>query len=190
MSERSERVKLWRRRTKERLVEAFGDACCICSYARCVKALEFHHLDPSKKDFFYGEATANIRAWKHIVKEIRKCVLVCSNCHKEIHAGVTMVPENAHRFDECYAEYEKIVNRKKEYDKCPVCEGEKPIHFKTCSRKCSQSRQGHVDWSKYNVTKLLKQFKTYEEVGRRLNITGAAVRRKHKAVLKEKHMGL
>ncbi len=180
MSERSERVKRWRHRTKERSVEAFGGRCCVCSYNNCINALEFHHLDPMEKDFSYGEATANIRAWKHLVQEIRKCVLVCSNCHKEIHAGVAKIPATVQRFDERYVEYERIVSKKKEYDQCPLCGNEKPIRFKTCSRKCSQTKQGHVDWSKHDVIKLVKKYKTFEEVGRRLNITGAAVRRKYK----------
>ena len=44
-------VKAFRKRTKEKAVEYKGGKCKICNYDRCVSALEFHHLEPSKKDF-------------------------------------------------------------------------------------------------------------------------------------------
>ena len=52
MSNTSAAVRLWRQRTKTRIVESFGGKCNICSYNRCQTALELHHLDPSKKNFF------------------------------------------------------------------------------------------------------------------------------------------
>lgn len=58
---------------------------CYCGYNKCVDALEFHHLDPSKKEFTLSGMT---RSWKRIKKELDKCILVCSNCHKEIEYGL------------------------------------------------------------------------------------------------------
>ena len=55
-----------------------------CGYSKCLGALEFHHLDPSQKDFEIGGL--KLHAWSDVVKrELDKCILVCSNCHKEIH---------------------------------------------------------------------------------------------------------
>lgn len=48
---KSESVINWRKRTKIALVEYKGGKCCICGYNKCIEALEFHHLDPSQKDF-------------------------------------------------------------------------------------------------------------------------------------------
>jgi hypothetical protein len=70
--------------------------------------LALHHLDPSQKDLSLSAIRANPKNWETIVKELRKCVLVCHNCHSEIHAGVREVVNNAARFDEKYLDYKKI----------------------------------------------------------------------------------
>ena len=44
---------------------------------------EFHHLDPSSKDFAVTEARA--KTLDQIKSELDKCILVCANCHRLIH---------------------------------------------------------------------------------------------------------
>ena len=82
-------VKTFRKRTKEKAVEYKGGKCKICNYDRCVSALEFHHLEPSKKDFTLSQSM-NI-AWDKIKEELDKCILVCANCHREIHEGIIKI---------------------------------------------------------------------------------------------------
>lgn len=82
-------VKTFRKRTKEKAVEYKGGKCKICNYDRCVSALEFHHLEPSKKDFTLSQSM-NI-AWNKIKEELDKCILVCANCHREIHEGIIKI---------------------------------------------------------------------------------------------------
>lgn len=81
-----------------------GEKCVLCAYHRCTRSLTFHHLDPSKKDFSINCGHAH--SWSSIVVELRKCVLLCHNCHNEVHDGMSVVPEDAIRFDEVYATYE------------------------------------------------------------------------------------
>ena len=72
-------------------VEYLGNKCNLCGYNKCFAALEFHHKDGQKKDF--GLASRGLtRSWETIKRELEKCVLVCSNCHKEIHNGVVQLP--------------------------------------------------------------------------------------------------
>lgn len=80
-------LKSGRYRIKQELVDYKGGKCQICGYSRCLSALEFHHLDPLSKDFGISSNTRynNIETLK---KEADKCILVCSNCHREIHAGL------------------------------------------------------------------------------------------------------
>ena len=73
-----------RLRLKQEAVEYMGGKCVICGYTRCFSALEFHHLDPNTKDF----AISAKMSWETIRTELDKTILVCSNCHKEIHAGL------------------------------------------------------------------------------------------------------
>jgi DNA invertase Pin-like site-specific DNA recombinase len=72
----------WRRRKKIELVDYKGGRCNKCGYDKCIDALEFHHLNPEDKDF-----TISGKSWsiERLKKEVDKCILVCSNCHKEIH---------------------------------------------------------------------------------------------------------
>lgn len=68
---------------KEKLVLLKGGGCSICGYSKFLGALEFHHLDPKQKEF----RIAKIYSWAKTFTELDKCILVCSNCHKEIHYG-------------------------------------------------------------------------------------------------------
>ena len=69
-----------------------GNKCTLCGYDKCSKALNFHHLDPSKKSFGLSERGLT-RSWEKIKLEIEKCILLCANCHTEVHAGVAILPK-------------------------------------------------------------------------------------------------
>jgi hypothetical protein len=83
-----------RRELKQRAVAHKGGKCLLCGYDQCLDALSFHHL--SGKDF--GLAYRGYtRAWEKVREELDKCILVCLNCHAEIHAGLhdTVQPYSA-----------------------------------------------------------------------------------------------
>jgi transposase len=82
---RQEAVVRRRRKVKEILVEEAGGRCRLCGYDRCVAALEFHHVDPHAKEF--GVAQRGARSIERLRAEVRKCVLLCSNCHAEVESG-------------------------------------------------------------------------------------------------------
>jgi predicted HNH restriction endonuclease len=73
-----------RRVLRERAVALLGGKCQICGYDRCPAAMDFHHLDPSEKDFSISESTD----WDNIERELKKCVLLCATCHREVHDGL------------------------------------------------------------------------------------------------------
>jgi len=68
-------------------IAAKGAKCEKCGYDKCMEALEFHHLNESDKNFGLSEK-GYARSWKRIEKELKKCVLLCANCHREVHADV------------------------------------------------------------------------------------------------------
>jgi hypothetical protein len=84
---RSEAVSARRRRVKELLVNEAGGRCVVCGYDRYIGALEFHHRDPSQKEFHLGLGGLT-RSLEKMRAEAAKCSLVCSNCHAEIEGGV------------------------------------------------------------------------------------------------------
>jgi transposase len=90
---RIERVSQRRRQIKRRLVEEAGGRCLICGYDRCQQVLQFHHLDPTTKEFHLGQNGVT-RSLARSRVEARKCILLCANCHGEVEAGITPVPLN------------------------------------------------------------------------------------------------
>lgn len=72
-----------RRKMKRKCIEYKNNKCERCGYSKCDKALSFHHLNPEEKEFQIS--TRLTKDWEVIKVELDKCILVCSNCHMEIH---------------------------------------------------------------------------------------------------------
>lgn len=89
---RADAVVRRRRKVKQILVAEAGGRCRLCGYDRCVAALEFHHLDPRAKEF--GLSQRGARSIERLRAEVRKCVLLCSNCHAEVEAGFVKLPSD------------------------------------------------------------------------------------------------
>ncbi len=178
MNPRSERVKRWRYNTKQRLIDAFGGKCGICGYDQCPDVFEFHHLKAEEKDFHWGQINGNIRGWDTIVNEIRKCVMLCSNCHREVHSkrSTTTVPDDIIRFNEEYADYRKA--KVVQLDPCAVCGVDKKISLQFCSHACAKVARRKVDWDNIDLDQLIKDHGSFEAVGRHLGVSGNAVRRR------------
>lgn len=176
MPKSSEAVKRWRERTKARLVEAMGGKCVCCGYNRCNRALEFHHRNPNEKEFGIGNILSSVISWARIITEVKKCVLVCNNCHAEIHDGITIVPEGAVGFNTEYNEY--CIG--KEVEPCSVCGNLKPKHLNTCSRVCAAKKSGSVEWDGIDILRLKKEGKSNAEIGDMLGVTSCAVSKRLK----------
>src|SRR5260221_8060048 len=69
---------------KKAAVLQLGGKCCRCGYDKCLQALEFDHINPKEKKY---EITGLLRAKKHLrpllQEELKKCQLLCANCHRE-----------------------------------------------------------------------------------------------------------
>jgi len=88
---RSAAVARRRWKVKAILVEEAGGCCCICGYRRNMRALHFHHLEPSEKRHEINAKGVAI-ALDRLRGEAQKCVLLCSNCHAEVEDGMAAVP--------------------------------------------------------------------------------------------------
>jgi len=67
------------------LVEKLGGCCQICGYNKNLSALTFHHKNRKKKSFQLDLRSLSNRKMSHINLELEKCILVCQNCHAELH---------------------------------------------------------------------------------------------------------
>ena len=83
-------VQLTRGMFLAKIKETRGGKCIRCGYDRCIKALEFHHIDPSKKDFTISNDHFRLQ---EAVEETKKCILICSNCHKELHDNMWSIKD-------------------------------------------------------------------------------------------------
>ena len=166
MSYRSEAVKKWRQNTKNRFIQAMGGCCQICGYNRCNDALDLHHLNPKQKEFSFGKIIANPTSWSKIIIELRKCVLLCSNCHREVHDNITDIPISAKKFDENYSVYIEV--KVKQFDPCPVCGKPKLTSHKVCSKICRAISKRKIDWDSIDLISLYKEksvARISEEIG-------------------------
>lgn len=71
---------------REKLNEYKKGGCIICGEKELV-CLDFHHLDSSEKDFDIGKQF-HIKQFSKIEEEIKKCVVLCANCHRKVHANI------------------------------------------------------------------------------------------------------
>lgn len=83
---RKHQKTILRRSMKLQAIKMLGGKCSKCGYNKCIDALEFHHENPNEKEFKLG--SGNTMSWQEYKKEANKCILLCSNCHKEIHANL------------------------------------------------------------------------------------------------------
>lgn len=81
---------------KRILVGEAGGCCAVCGYKRCIVNLHFHHVDRVRKSF--GISVANGKSIAAYREELKKCVLVCANCHGEIETGMIQSPPPGGRF--------------------------------------------------------------------------------------------
>jgi hypothetical protein len=87
------RFQKFREQRLSRFKSAVGACCSICGYQRCQSALEFHHKDPNNKSFEISDAIyQKIKLTdEQIFSELKKCILICANCHRELHEGLITV---------------------------------------------------------------------------------------------------
>ena len=106
-------VKKRRIKLKEELVKYKGGKCEICGYNKCIAALEFHHLNKEEKDFTIS-SYSNLSIDK-LKSEVDKCILVCANCHREIHQKENEEKKEIIEKQEQEI-FSEILNAREEYD--------------------------------------------------------------------------
>ncbi len=68
--------------------------CQKCGYNKCPEALDFHHIDPEEKEERIAKMISNNYSLDKVKKEVKKCIVLCANCHREFHyyekMGITL----------------------------------------------------------------------------------------------------
>jgi hypothetical protein len=149
-------------------INLLGGACVKCGYKKCIAALEFHHLDPKQKEYDWNDL--RLQPWKVVCKELEKCILVCSNCHREIHSVQREIPS------EVNANPSLQPSIKKPSGACPNCKT--PVYgTKFCSVICSaESKRKIKRPSRDELIKLLEK-KPYTQIAKIYNVSDNAIRK-------------
>lgn len=123
----------WKQR-KIKSVELLGGKCCKCGYDRNLAALDFHHVNPEEKEYNFNELVK--RNWNEVVSELKKCVLLCKNCHAEEHNPALSSDNISKTYFELIEREKTLFERvKMSTGVCPVC-SEEVYGTKYCSNKC------------------------------------------------------
>jgi hypothetical protein len=169
MNNRSSAVINWRVRTKLKLIEYKGGCCEVCGYNKPIPGVyEFHHKDPSKKDF-----SISAKSWNYdrLKAEVDKCSLLCNRCHRELHWELQQ-PKRANR-----QELKKTIATE---INCAVCDKLFKQHKnnrKHCSKECySFSQRKVVRPTKEELETLIEKH-NFCELGRMFGVTDNAVRK-------------
>jgi hypothetical protein len=151
---------------KIKAIEYSGGECKLCGYKKCPAALEFHHRDPTLKEFSWDRLRG--QSWASIVKELDKCDLLCSNCHRETHWIESKLYDAT--------QYQKIQDSLRLGIRVCICGAEfKQVRRtqKYCSNICIP-RKTHIDWPT-NLPELVKET-SMAAVGRLLGVSGKSVK--------------
>jgi len=81
-----------RKKLRKLVIDYKGGKCQICGYKKFIGAFDLHHKNDSVKEFGLS-AKGLTRSLDKTKKEADKCILVCANCHREIHGGYTQLPK-------------------------------------------------------------------------------------------------
>lgn len=177
----------YRRRRKLNLIKVCGDKCNICGYDKVPDALEFHHIDEKNKS--YGIASnGTCHDLEADLLEIQKCILVCANCHREIHAGFYFKSQllSLRIYDENIAQIlreEKQQLSEKTIYYCSNCG--KQLSGKTITGLCAEciakKRRVVKDRPKREELKKLIQTMAFTKIGEKYGVSDNTIRKWCKA---------
>ena len=175
-SKNSEYVCNHVKKRKKDLVSLFGGRCCICGFDAFQEALEFHHIDPSTKSFGLTDSNAVTKALEKQLEEARKCVLVCANCHRGVHAGYLELPSNAEVFFNEERAQELIEEKQRKIYRCERCGAEITHKAKLCV-ECASLASRKVDRPSRDELKVLIREKPFTHIAKEYSVTDNAIRK-------------
>lgn len=86
-------TNLRRYRVKKRSVEYLGGKCERCAWEGHLSGYDFHHKDPTEKDFNPSARELANKSWERAKEELDKCELLCSSCHRKEHSNYDLLEE-------------------------------------------------------------------------------------------------
>ena len=162
---KKQQERAWSRKLE--LISMMGGECSKCGYHKNMAALEFHHVNPNEKDFQLDARHLSNTNMERIKKEAEKCILLCSNCHREVHNP----EQNIEVIQSMSFSNKSLKFPKKKQSICENCGREfdavKGKRF--CSSKCRDESKGYP--SKAEVTEKYNELKSQQKVAEYFGLT-------------------
>ena len=180
LANRALAVRRWRIATKEALLKGFGEKCNKCGYNKYRGAFDFHHIRNRK--YKVSDMMTKPQARSKIIEEVKKCILLCKNCHAELHYDIWKLNEiEIIKFDEAKLPEEPYKARKRKitFRKCLVCfKNYKVTHKnqKFCSYKCSNFASRKVIWPQRKILKEEIKEYSWRTLGKKYKVSDKTVK--------------
>lgn len=177
-NQNSEYVINFVKNRKQNLISVFSSKCCICGFNAYSEALDFHHVNPEEKEFALSSNV--MKSLDKQLTEAKKCILVCANCHRGIHAGYIQIPTNyttffnEERAKELLEINEEIKHGKKHY--CVDCGKVISNEAQRCS-ECASKNSRLVERPTRAELKNLIRNKPFTQIAKQFNVSDNAIRK-------------
>lgn len=180
-NQNSQNVINFVKRRKSNLIKVFHSKCCICGFDGFQEALEFHHVHPEEKIFGITDSSAVTKALAKQLQEMRKCILVCANCHRGIHAGYIQIPDDyTNFFDEDVAnlllsDLDKVKHGQIHY--CQRCGKEIASNKATFCVECARLKTRITDRPSREELKQLIRTTPFTQIANKFGVSDNAIRK-------------
>ena len=164
---------------KLEIIESKGGKCEICGYDKNISALEFHHLIPTEKNFQLDSRHLSNTTMGKILEEAEKCILVCSNCHKELHHPSLDKDNIAKLLEEIKSEHIQL-KRLPQKAICQQCgkEFDYSKGKKYCCKKCRDIAFGRDKYPSYEeIISKYNELNSWTKVANFFGVTRKVIRR-------------
>lgn len=169
-----------RRILKQKAIVYKGGKCQKCGYDKCPTAMVFHHLDPSIKDFGIA-ASGKFRTFEKCKPELDKCILLCSNCHLELHHQ-----EYQKQRENKIQELEQEKSKRNSplnliCDNCQISFLKDACKIQTnnfCSIKCKQEFDEKHFWISNSELRMIYKEMSVRDISKRYNVSISTVYRR------------
>lgn len=165
---------------KYEAVIRFGGKCTKCGYDKNLSGLEFHHLNPETKSFGIDLRAFSSHKLEDLNEELNKCILLCANCHRELHHP-ELALDNIEEFKDTNkkaSEIDTFSSPRVVGDVCPICGKtfKKVTGKKYCSPECRRKALGYDAYP--TIEELNEQYailKNWEKVAQHFGLSRTVV---------------
>lgn len=181
-----ESVDKRRKQLRHEIVLYKGGKCEICGYDKCEAALEFHHLNPGEKEFQLS--SGNTCSLEKMKKEADKCILVCANCHREIHDKINndKYQNKINQYlDDCDKQFDieqikKDINNKLTQKEIALKNNLSVSTLRRFLKRHNIVMKEELVYDINEMVNLMKEYKNFTKVGKKFGISDNAVKKRFK----------